>query len=82
MKLKRIIPIFALSTLSLSTMFSMPEAEAKTKPVKSPEIRNVIFLIGDGMGVSYTSAHRYLKNDPSTPVAEKQRLTNTSSVNR
>lgn len=36
MKLKRIIPIFALSTLSLSTMFSMPEAEAKTKPVKSP----------------------------------------------
>lgn len=71
MKLKRLIPIFALSTLSLSTMISMPEAEAKAKHTHSPEIRNVIFLIGDGMGVSYTSAHRYLKNDPSTTTAEK-----------
>ena len=71
MKLKRLIPIFALSTLSLSTMLSMPEAEAKTKHTKSPEIRNVIFLIGDGMGVSYTSAYRYLKNDPSTTIAER-----------
>ncbi len=71
MKLKRLVPIFALSTLSLSTMISMPEAEAKAKHTHSPEIRNVIFLIGDGMGVSYTSAHRYLKNDPSTTTAEK-----------
>ncbi|MGI1806182.1 alkaline phosphatase [Exiguobacterium sp. TDN 0502] len=71
MKLKRLIPIFALSTLSLSTMISMPEAEAKAKHTHSPEIRNVIFLIGDGMGVSYTSAYRYLKNDPSTTVAER-----------
>ncbi|MFB3226278.1 alkaline phosphatase [Exiguobacterium sp. PHA03] len=71
MKLKRLIPIFALSTLSLSTMISMPEAEAKAKHTHSPEIRNVIFLIGDGMGLSYTSAHRYLKNDPSTTTAEK-----------
>jgi alkaline phosphatase len=71
MKLKRLIPIFALSTLSLSTMISMPEAEAIAKHTHSPEIRNVIFLIGDGMGVSYTAAHRYLRNDPSTTTAEK-----------
>ena len=35
------------------------------------EIKNVIFLIGDGMGVSYTSAYRYLKDDPTTPFVEK-----------
>ncbi|WP_215193009.1 alkaline phosphatase [Exiguobacterium sp. s95] len=71
MKLKRLIPILALSTLSLSTMVSTPDVDAKSKYKKTPEIRNVIFLIGDGMGVSYTSAHRYLKNDPTTTVAEK-----------
>ncbi|WP_214894217.1 alkaline phosphatase [Exiguobacterium sp. H66] len=71
MKLKRLIPILALSTLSLGTMVSTPDADAKSKYKKTPEIRNVIFLIGDGMGVSYTSAHRYLKNDPTTTVAEK-----------
>lgn len=71
MKLKRLIPILALSTLSLSTMVSTPDADAKSKYKKTLEIRNVIFLIGDGMGVSYTSAHRYLKNDPTTTVAEK-----------
>lgn len=31
----------------------------------------MIFLIGDGMGVSYTSAYRYLKDNPGTKVAEK-----------
>ncbi|WP_371819796.1 alkaline phosphatase [Exiguobacterium sp. S90] len=52
-------------------MVSTPDVDAKSKYKKTPEIRNVIFLIGDGMGVSYTSAHRYLKNDPTTTVAEK-----------
>ncbi|WP_420489156.1 alkaline phosphatase [Neobacillus vireti] len=32
----------------------------------SSGIRNIIFLIGDGMGVSFTSGYRYLKDDPAT----------------
>ena len=32
----------------------------------SGEIRNIIFLIGDGMGVSFTSGYRYYKDDPAT----------------
>jgi alkaline phosphatase len=44
---------------------------AKGNPNKEPEIKNVIFLIGDGMGVSYTSAYRYLKDNPGTKVAER-----------
>ncbi|NCT36296.1 alkaline phosphatase [Bacillus sp. EB93] len=43
----------------------------KGNPNKEPEIKNVIFLIGDGMGVSYTSAYRYLKDNPGTKVAER-----------
>ncbi|MCT4479305.1 alkaline phosphatase [Peribacillus frigoritolerans] len=44
---------------------------AKGNPKKEPEIKNVIFLIGDGMGVSYTSAYRYLKDNPGTKAAER-----------
>ncbi len=35
------------------------------------KIKNVIFLIGDGMGTSYTTAYRYMKDIPNTPVMEK-----------
>jgi alkaline phosphatase len=38
---------------------------------KKENIKNVIFLIGDGMGPSYLTAYRYFKDDPSTPVMEK-----------
>ncbi|MFJ5761585.1 alkaline phosphatase [Neobacillus sp. NPDC093182] len=30
------------------------------------DIKNIIFLIGDGMGVSFTSGYRYLKDNPAT----------------
>ncbi|GIN84704.1 alkaline phosphatase 3 [Heyndrickxia sporothermodurans] len=36
---------------------------------KKTFLRNIIFMIGDGMGVSYTSAYRYMKNqDPFEQV--------------
>ncbi|RUQ31615.1 alkaline phosphatase [Peribacillus cavernae] len=47
------------------------DVQAKEAKSNDSEVKNVIFLIGDGMGVSYTSAYRYLKDNPSTPVAEK-----------
>ena len=34
------------------------------------KVKNVIFLIGDGVGTSYTSAHRYLNDDASTKMVE------------
>lgn len=33
---------------------------------RNSDIRNVIFLIGDGMGVSFTSGYRYFKDNPAT----------------
>ncbi len=52
-------------------MGAISPVEAKQPANNKAEIKNVIVLIGDGMGVSYTSAYRYLKNDPSTKIAEK-----------
>jgi alkaline phosphatase len=52
-------------------MGAISPAEAKQPAKNNADIKNVIVLIGDGMGVSYTSAFRYLKNDPSTKIAEK-----------
>lgn len=33
--------------------------------------KNVIFLVGDGMGPAYTSAYRYFKDNPNTKEMEK-----------
>lgn len=35
------------------------------------KVKNVIVLIGDGMGPSYTTAYRYMKDNPSTQQMEE-----------
>lgn len=72
---KKLLPVAVLSTVAFSGLigdFSHVSAEdsVNKKATNNGEIKNVIVLIGDGMGVSYTSAHRYLKDDPSTKVVE------------
>ncbi|GEK09383.1 alkaline phosphatase [Pseudoalteromonas peptidolytica] len=32
--------------------------------------KNIIYMIGDGMGPTYTTAYRYFKDDPATKVVE------------
>lgn len=66
--LKRALPVAILSTIAFSSLVGTGTANAKLEKAdkNKAEIKNVIFLIGDGMGVSYTSAYRYLKDDPST----------------
>ncbi|WP_342541482.1 alkaline phosphatase [Heyndrickxia sp. FSL K6-6286] len=70
---KRILPVAVLSTVALGALFgSLHRDDVKAIEAKQNDakIKNVIFLIGDGMGVSYTSAYRYLKDDPSTKEVE------------
>lgn len=63
---KKLISIAAVSTLALSSFTTAgSEAEAKSTSKKTTP-KNVIFLIGDGMGNSYTSAYRYLKNSTNS----------------
>ncbi|MGG3495148.1 alkaline phosphatase [Peribacillus simplex] len=70
---KKVLPITLVSALAFGSLSwsAADRVSAKDKQKKEPEIKNVIFLIGDGMGVSYTSAYRYLKDNPGTKVAEK-----------
>ncbi|OES43904.1 alkaline phosphatase [Domibacillus iocasae] len=72
---KKWLPICAVSAMAITgaaSGFSNTDAEAAgSKKQDNAKIKNVIFMIGDGMGTSYTSAYRYLKDDPSTPVVEQ-----------
>jgi alkaline phosphatase len=69
---KKILPIAVLSTVAFGSLMGTFNAEAKNEKADNrAEIKNVIFLIGDGMGVPYTSAYRYLKDNPETAMAER-----------
>ncbi|AJS61033.1 alkaline phosphatase [Paenibacillus sp. IHBB 10380] len=69
---KKILPFaVVISSLAVSAIFSGTTTHAANKDKDQAKIKNVIFLIGDGMGQSYTTAYRYLKDNPSTPVMEQ-----------
>lgn len=70
--IKKIVPIAVLSSLTFGSLLgsSIVNAQEEQQNANNAEIKNIIFLIGDGMGVSYTSAYRYLKDDPSTKFVE------------
>jgi alkaline phosphatase len=64
---KKALTVALASTLAVSGLaFNNASAENTDKN----EIRNVIFLIGDGMGPTYTTGYRALKDDPKTPMME------------
>ncbi|MBT2641340.1 alkaline phosphatase [Bacillus sp. ISL-41] len=68
---KKLIPFAVVSSLAIGGLSGAFTADAKESSKQhNAKIKNVIFLIGDGMGVSYTSAYRYLKDDPNTKLAE------------
>lgn len=72
---KKILPLAVLSTVAFGSLVGTFNAQAKDDEEKNrAEIKNVIFLVGDGMGVTYTSAYRYLKDNPKTPEAERTEL--------
>ncbi|WP_270180940.1 alkaline phosphatase [Alkalihalobacillus sp. CinArs1] len=71
---KKAIPFAVVSTLAFSSFAGgAPETEAKSdKDLKvNGEIKNVIFLIGDGMGPVYNTAYRSFMDDKSTPYMEE-----------
>ncbi|WP_097677914.1 alkaline phosphatase [Bacillus massilinigeriensis] len=69
---KKVLSIGMMSALVVGSLVGSHSTFAEAKAVKKEqEIKNIIFLIGDGMGVSYTSAYRYLKDNDKTNVVEK-----------
>lgn len=73
--LKKLIPLAVMTTVAFGSLGGgFSTVEAKAPQSNKSEIKNIIFLIGDGMGVSYTSAHRYLKDNTETKFAERTEL--------
>lgn len=63
-----------LLLLSISLLFSPLcfANEANAGPTTAPpRPKNIVIMIGDGMGPSYTSAYRYYKDNPNTEEVEQ-----------
>lgn len=62
--MKKVIPLAVVSTLAFGGLIGMQqnEAEVQAKEGKNGKAKNVIFMIGDGMGVPYTTALRYMND--------------------
>lgn len=72
---KKFLPLAVLSAVAFSSLGgTYSTAEATEVKSNNPEIKNVIVLIGDGMGVSYTSAYRYLQDSTESKFADRTEL--------
>jgi alkaline phosphatase len=72
---KKLLPLAVMTSVAFGSLAgSFSTAEAKEVETNNAEIKNVIFLIGDGMGVSYTSAYRYLKDSEDSKFADRTEL--------
>lgn len=71
--MKKILPLAVVSSLALGSVIGMNQdnTEAKAKDSKNGKAKNVIFMIGDGMGNPYTTALRYMNDNPDTMEMEK-----------
>lgn len=74
---KKILPFIMASAVALTGVAaSTPSAEAHApghsqgKAHQQGKVKNVIFLIGDGMGTSYTSAYRYMQDSAESKFAD------------
>ncbi len=61
--MRQFIPFLVLS-LSTTSYFSTVTAKQETAP------KNIIMVIGDGMGPAYTTAYRYFSDNPKTEMIE------------
>ena len=72
---KKLLPLAVMTSVAFGSLGgTFSTAEAKEVKSNNKEIKNVIFLIGDGMGVSYTSAYRYLQDSDDSKFAERTEL--------
>lgn len=69
---KKLLPLALISAVTFAgASTSISNTEAKGQNEEHGKVKNVIFLIGDGMGVSYTTAYRSMKDDPNTKFVEE-----------
>lgn len=89
--MKLFLPALALSMLTVSCVNTLSthhditkQEQAKQTVQPSTFPRNIIMVIGDGMGPAYTTAYRYFSDNPSTGIVEEtvfdRHLTGLSST--
>ncbi len=66
---KKWVVASALAALAFGTT-TTSTYHASAEVNEQPEVKNVIFMIGDGMGPAYQTAYRYFKDDPETQQME------------
>lgn len=59
------------SAIVLSSTSTSADSGKHNHKGNNGKAKNVIVMIGDGMGPAYTTAYRYMKDDPSTAKMEK-----------
>lgn len=69
--MKKFIPTLLTSLMILSCGQLQASENAKKSAVVDSGPKNIIMVIGDGMGPAYTSAYRYFHDDPNTPEIEQ-----------
>ncbi|PAD67614.1 alkaline phosphatase [Bacillus sp. 7586-K] len=67
---KKLVTAAVLSTVVVGSFAGLNQDSAKAEDESASKVKNVIFLIGDGMGPSTIAAHRYMIDDPSTKEME------------
>lgn len=67
--MKRILLLTSI-TIGLFSSFTTIADIKTTSPVAKKAPKNIIMVVGDGMGPAYTTAYRYLKDDVTTPLVE------------
>lgn len=67
---KKVLSVTALSCLFFGSAAGVSGNGTVSASEHNGDVKNVIFLIGDGMGPSYTTAYRYLKDDQNTMEME------------
>lgn len=93
---KKIATLSLATSIAASSIgsFSVSQATSKESAKNKDEVsyvgntknpKNVIFLVGDGMGPSYNAAYRYFADDPNTKEMDKtafdQHLVGTQRTN-
>ena len=72
--MKLFLPVLALSLLTISCVNTVTANQEMTKEnlaAQKSVPKNIIMVIGDGMGPAYTTAYRYFSDNPKTKAVEE-----------
>ena len=71
--MKKLLSIALLSAITTSCVIvtKQPVTENNNKASEASAPKNIIMIVGDGMGPAYTTAYRYFADNPNTQAIEE-----------